>query len=73
MAVFRKAKMMVRIEKAGMTKLVDAQSLEIMNKLDGKPASASCWERVVNGRPVLWVAEKSLPNGGAYVHEDDCE
>ncbi len=67
---FSKAKMMARIEKAGMLDMVDDEAREIMDNLDGQEATASCWNRVVRGEPVLWVVGK---NGkGEYVNELDC-
>ena len=67
---FSKAKMMARIEKAGMLDMVDDEAQKIMDNLDGQEATASCWERVVKGEPVLWVVGKD--GKGEYVNELDC-
>ena len=69
--VFRKQKMIDRITKEGRADMFDAQSLTIMDNLDGCEASASNWQRVVIGEPVMYVVGK---NGkGDYVNELDCE
>ena len=72
MAVFRKAKMMARLEKQGITDIPE-DAVKMMDILDGKEATTSCWRRQVCGEPVLWVSVESIPDGGAYVNEADCE
>ena len=67
---FYKEMMMERLKNEGRLAEVDAESLAIMDNLDGQEAIASCWNRVVYGEPVLYVKGK---NGeGAYVNEADC-
>lgn len=69
--VFKKSKMIARIEKEGRTDMLTPDVLEIMDNLDGQFANPSNWERQVYGEPVLWVVGK---NGeGEYVNEADCE
>lgn len=68
--IFRKERMLARLEKEGRLKDVDEESLKIMNDLDGKPATPACWARQVYGEPVLWCEGD---NGtSAYVNEKDC-
>lgn len=67
---FSKAKMMERIEKAGLLDMVGETELAIMDNLDGQEASENCWERVTKGEPVLWVVGKD--GKGEYVNELDC-
>lgn len=67
---FSKAKMVERITREGRADMLDDKALAIMDKLDGKRATTSCWKRQVYGEPVLWV---DLGNGeGEYVNELDC-
>lgn len=71
MMVFSKQKMIERVTKAGHGDMLDDAALAIMDNLDGQPATPSCWERVVNGEPVLWCVGK---DGEGYpVHENDVE
>ena len=68
---FVKEKMFKRVTEAGKADLLDEKTIEIIDNLDGCEATSSCWERVVNDAPVLWVVGK---NGkGEYVNEADCE
>lgn len=69
--VFRKEKMLKRLEEQGMLAAIDDKSREIMDDLDGQEATASCWQRVVYGEPILYVIGKS--GEGNYVNELDCE
>ena len=68
---FSKQKMIDRLTREGRADMIDKQALEIMDRLDGKEATTSCWQRQVYGEPVLWV---DLGDGaGEYVNEFDCE
>ena len=67
---FSKERMVKRVTDAGMGHMLDKKALAKMDDLDGCEASASCWERVVNGKPLLWVVGKS--GEGSYVNEADC-
>ena len=69
--VFRKQMMIDRVTREGRADMINDTVLAIMDKLDGKKATTSCWKRQVYGEPVLWV---DLGNGeGEYVNELDCE
>ena len=69
--VFRKQRMIDRVTREGRADMINDTVLAIMDKLDGKKATTSCWKRQVYGEPVLWV---DLGNGeGEYVNELDCE
>ena len=68
---FYKEMMMDRLKKEGRLAEVDSESLAIMDNLDGQEATASCWNRVVYGEPVLFVRGKD--GEGAYVNEADCK
>ena len=67
---FSKERMVKRVTDAGMGHMLDEKTLAKMDDLDGCEASPSCWERVVNGKPLLWVVGKS--GEGSYVNEADC-
>ena len=67
---FYKSMMLERIGKEGRSGLVGEKELAVMDNLDGCEASASCWERQVNGKPVYWVVGKD--GNGFYVNEADC-
>ncbi len=68
---FSKEKMLARIKKEGRSDLIDTQTIEIIENLDGCEAVESNWRKVVMGEPLLWVVGK---NGhGEYVNEKDCE
>ena len=69
--IFRKQKMIDRVTREGRADMINDTVLAIMDKLDGKKATANCWRRQVYDEPVLWV---DLGNGqGEYVNELDCE
>lgn len=67
---FSKDLMLKRLEAEGRLSEVDDESLAVMDNLDGQEATASCWNRVVYGEPVLYV--KGKDGEGAYVNEADC-
>lgn len=73
--IFRKQKMLDRLAKNGIKESdIDAECMDIMNKLDGHAATPSCWRRQVYQEPVMWVPLPGLnKNNGAYVHEEDVE
>ena len=69
--VFRKERMLQRVKAAGLSHLVGAKEIAIMDNLDGQPVSTAAWNRQVNDQPVF----SCLGKDGKYydVHEDDCE
>ena len=68
---FSKDLMVARLTREGLADQITDEIEAIMDNLDGQEASASCWERQVNDKPVLWVVGK---NGkGTYVNEADCK
>ncbi len=67
---FSKEKMIERITNEGRADMIDDQIIAIMDNLDGRWASPSCWRRQVYDEPVLWVVGKD--GNGKYVNEDDC-
>ena len=70
--VFYKERMVARLMKEGRVDLLlgNPEAVAVANDLDGQPVDSNCWERVVNGKPVLWCVGKS--GKGQYVNENDC-
>ena len=73
MAKFKKQAMIDRLIREGRYDEITQEAFEIMDMLDGKEASESCWRRIVCGEPVLWVAIDGVNGNGFYVNEADCE
>ena len=71
MSHFSKKKMIDRLNKEGLSNQITPEIISIMDNLDGRAASASCWRRQVYDEPVLWVVGKD--GKGEYVNELDCE
>ena len=69
MMVFSKQKMMERLEKEGRAHLVDEESAEIMDMLDGKEARKNDFKALVHGELEYYVHV----NGENYaVNPNDC-
>ena len=68
--VFRKERMIARLEREGRADLIDSEIVQIMDDLDGQEANTSCWNRRVYDEPVLLVIGKS--GKSHYVNENDC-
>ena len=68
--VFKKERMLKRIEAQGMAHMVGEAELAIMDNIDGQEATENCWNRRVNGEPVLWCVGKD--GKGYEVNEEDC-
>lgn len=68
--VFKKERMIARLEKEGRTDQITDVIDKIMDNLDGQPATTSCWQRQVFGEPLLWVVGKD--GIGQYVNKNDC-
>lgn len=68
--VFRKAKMLARLEREGRAHLANGAMLEIMDKLDGKPAVKNDFKALVHD-----VEEYMVNLNGEYyaVNKLDCE
>lgn len=73
MLVFRKKKMLARLEKEGRIDQICNKDYELMEKLDGKEATTYCWANIVNDEPLAWIADDSLPDGGVYINIADCD
>lgn len=69
MKVFSKQKMLERLEKEGRSHLIDEESLEIMNALDGKEAVKNDFKALVYDELEYFVRHdgKSFP-----VNPSDC-
>lgn len=67
---FSKKLMLKRLENEGLLERVTEEIIAIMDNLDGQEANENCWNRRVNGEPVLWVIGKD--GNGEYVNENDC-
>lgn len=70
--IFRAEKMLARIKKEGREHLLDAESLELMKKLDGKKGDDRNWESFVKDEPLVWIPAGD-DHDGAYVALCDCE
>lgn len=69
--VFRKAKMLERLEREGRTDNIDEHSKVIMDMLDGKEAEKNHFKALVEGIEVYYV---TADNGINYpVNKLDCE
>lgn len=68
--VFKKERMVARLEREGRADLIDDEIRQIMDDLDGQEASTSCWNRRVYDEPVVLVVGKS--GKSHYVNENDC-
>ena len=68
--IFKKELMIARLKSEGREEEITKEDLEIMENLDGQPAIASCWLRVVHDTSVLWVVGRD--GVGQYVNERDC-
>ena len=69
--VFKKQKMIDRLKAEGKEEEITVEITAIMNNLDGQTVYTSCWNRVVNDKPVYWCIGK---NGEGFdVCESDCE
>ena len=71
MKVFRKQKMLDRLEKEGRSGDVNSEALKIMDKLDGKEALPNRWRQVVHQEENAYyvaVGEEQIP-----VNVLDCE
>lgn len=67
---FSKQKMIERVTREGRADMIDAESLAIMDNLDGQEAHTNSWRRQVYGEPVLVCTGK---DGKVYnVNENDC-
>lgn len=67
---FSKQRMIDRLTAEGRANQITPDVVAIMDNLDGCVAIASCWARVVQGRPVLWCVGKD--GEGELVNEFDC-
>ena len=68
--VFKKAKMLARLESEGRSHLVNGGALEIMDRLDGKKATKNDFKALVHGEEEYFVTV----NGTHYpVNKLDCE
>ena len=68
--VFRKAKMMKRLEEQGMLHLVDKRSIQIMDMLDGKEAKKNDFKALIYDEEEYYV----VAEGREYpVNKLDCE
>lgn len=70
--VFRKAKMLARLEEEGRMNLVGPAELAMMDALDGEEGTDYNWENVVNGENLVWI-EATDKHDGAYVAACDCD
>ena len=69
--VFKKERMLKRIEREGLSHMVTDETLAIMDNLDGQEVTTACWNRQVFDCPVYACTGK---DGKVYdVFEDDCE
>lgn len=69
--VFKKERMLKRIEAEGRLDMVGEAELKIMDNLDGQEVSSANWSRAIYGDPVYSCRGK---DGNVYdVNEQDCE
>lgn len=70
--IFRKAKMLARIESEGKSDLLNSITLGIMDRLDGRPAEPNRWRQTVYGESDAWCCTDET--GDQYpVNINDCE
>lgn len=70
--LFKKEKMLKRLEKERLLDKVTPEIKEIMDALDGQPVSTQCWRRQVYDEPVYFCESKD-GKIREYVNELDCE
>ena len=70
MKKFSKQRMIDRLKNEGLEDQITPEIIAIMDNLDGRNASASCWRRRVYDEPLLYVVGKD--GIGEYVNEADC-
>ena len=69
--VFKKAKMLARVEKEGLLHLVDDEAITIMDKLDGREAKKNDFKALVYDQEEYYVTTE---DGENYpVNKLDCE
>lgn len=69
--VFKKAKMLARIEKAGLLGMVDDEAISIMDKLDGREVKKNDFKALVYDQEEYYVTAE---DGTNYpVNINDCE
>ena len=72
MKVFKKEKMMARLNAQGRANEIDADSREIMDNLDGREVKCNLWRETVYGEANSWYCTDA--DGIQYpVNIDDCE
>lgn len=69
--LFKKEKMIARLEREGRANLIDDEARKIMDNLDGCEANPINWLSITRGEPVVWV--KGKDGIGEYANEEDCE
>ena len=70
--IFRKTKMLARVEAAGMSHMIDDQSRTIMDKLDGKICHPNLWRQTVYGEADAWYCTDD--NGNQFpININDCD
>ena len=69
--VFRKDKMLRRLEADGRMNMVGNVEIAYMDNLDGCEVSSSCWDRQVRGLPVYSCTGRDGKTLSVY--EGDCE
>lgn len=70
--IFRKQKMIDRLEKEGRITEVQKEDYELMDKLDGRKANDYNYRSFVYGDNLSWI-EPFDDCEGAYVCTEDCE
>lgn len=70
--IFRKSKMLARIEHNGLSHMIDEATIKIMDSIDGKICQPNLWRQTVYGEVNAWYctndAGEQIP-----INPDDCE
>ena len=70
--IFRKAKMLARVEAEGKSDLLNDITRDIMDRLDGRPCEPNRWRQTVYGEKDAWFCTDAT--GLQYpVNINDCD
>lgn len=70
---FNAQKMYDRLEREGRTNMIRPEDRDLIDKLNGRPATDNNWMHVVHGEPLAWIADDNFPDGGCFVNIADCD
>ena len=69
---FRAKKMIERVKKEGLGHMLDKETLDFINLLDGEVGNDYNYASFVHDKPVVWI-EANDKHEGVYVNLSDCD